>query len=131
MRRRPARPYAATWKPLTSTLPSRRASSSPRWPPQPPRQSTTDMDTRGDNPPRALTAKSAQSTVEIRGEPMFAMVLSFDGESADDVTAGIEHVKDEVIPALAGSGVYGWWLADREGGRRMTVMVWDTQEQFD
>ena len=43
---------------------------------------------------------------------MFAMVLSFDGESATDLTAGIEHVKDEVIPALAESGgVPGWWLS--------------------
>jgi hypothetical protein len=63
---------------------------------------------------------------------MFAMVLSFDGESAEDLTAGIEHVKDEVIPALSESGgVHGWWLADRENGRRVTVMVWETQDQFD
>jgi hypothetical protein len=62
---------------------------------------------------------------------MFAMVLSFDGETPDDLTAGIEHVKDEVIPALAGSGMHGWWLADRENGRRMTVMVWESQEQYD
>jgi hypothetical protein len=63
---------------------------------------------------------------------MFAMVLSFEGESAEDLTAGIEHVKDEVIPALSESGgVHGWWLADRENGRRATVMVWATQDQFD
>jgi len=30
---------------------------------------------------------------------MFGMIMSFDGESADDLSAGIEHVKDEVIPA--------------------------------
>jgi hypothetical protein len=63
---------------------------------------------------------------------MFAMVLSFDGESDEDLTAGIEHVKDEVIPALSESGgVHGRWLADRENGRRVTVMVWETQDQFD
>jgi hypothetical protein len=63
---------------------------------------------------------------------MFAMVLSFDGESAEDLSAGIEHVKDEVIPALSESGgVHGWWLADRENGRRVTVMIWETQDQFD
>ena len=63
---------------------------------------------------------------------MFAVVMSFDGESKEDVSAGIEHVKDEVIPALAqATGVHGWWLADRDNGRRMTVMVWDTQEHFD
>ena len=63
---------------------------------------------------------------------MFAVVLSFDGESKEDLNAGIEHVQDEVIPALAeATGVHGWWLADRDNGRRLTVMVWDTQEQYD
>ena len=63
---------------------------------------------------------------------MFAVVLSFDGESAEDLNAGIEHVKGEVIPALAEApGVHGWWLADRGTGRRLTLMVWDTQEHYD
>ena len=63
---------------------------------------------------------------------MFAVVLSFDGESREDLAAGIEHVKDEVIPALeAAGGLQGWWLVDREAGRRLTLMVCDTQEHFD
>ncbi len=63
---------------------------------------------------------------------MFAVVMSFDGESPEDLTAGIEHVRGEVVPALAESdGVNGWWLVDRENGRRLTVMVWDSQEQYD
>jgi len=63
---------------------------------------------------------------------MFAVVLSFDNESEEDLAAGMTHVKDEVIPALEGAGgLNGWWLVDREAGRRMTVMVWETQEQFD
>lgn len=63
---------------------------------------------------------------------MFAVVLSFDGESKEDLDAGIEHVADEVIPVLAeAEGLHGWWLADRENGRRLTVMIWDTQEHCD
>ena len=62
---------------------------------------------------------------------MFGMVLSLDGESAGDVSAGIEHVKDEVIPALCqAEGLHGWWLVDRDTGRRVTVMVWDTEEHY-
>lgn len=61
----------------------------------------------------------------------FAMVMSFDGESADDVSAGVDHVRDEVIPALAAAGgVTGWWLVDRDAGRRVTVMVWDSEERY-
>ena len=63
---------------------------------------------------------------------MFAVVMSFDGESGGDLAAGIEHVKDEVIPALEhAGGLRGWWLVDRDAGRRLTVLVGDTQEQFD
>ena len=62
---------------------------------------------------------------------MFGMILSFDNESAADLAAGIEHVHDEVIPALAGAdGLHGWWLVDRESGRRVSVMVWDSEEQY-
>jgi hypothetical protein len=50
---------------------------------------------------------------------MFAVVMSFDGESQEDRAAGIEHVKDEVVPSLAGAaGLEGWWLVDHDGGRR-------------
>lgn len=63
---------------------------------------------------------------------MFALVMSFDHESPEDLTAGIEHVTDEVIPALAGTGgLHGWWLADRDHGRRITVLVADSQEHYD
>ena len=63
---------------------------------------------------------------------MFGVVMSFDGESADDLAAGIDHVNDEVIPALReADGLHGWWLVDREAGRRITVMVWDSEDQYE
>jgi hypothetical protein len=63
---------------------------------------------------------------------MFAVVMSFDGESGADLAAGIGHVKDEVLPALEhAGGLHGWWLVDRDAGRRLTVLVCDTQEHFD
>jgi hypothetical protein len=67
-----------------------------------------------------------------RVEAMFGMVMTFDGESPDDLDAGIEHVNDEVLPALReASGLHGWWFVDRDSGRRITVMVWDSEEQYE
>ena len=63
---------------------------------------------------------------------MFAMIVSFDGESPEVLSAGIAHVNDEVIPALTDAdGLHGWWLVDRDAGRRLSVMVWDSEEQYD
>jgi hypothetical protein len=62
---------------------------------------------------------------------MFAMVLHFDGESPEDLSAGIDHVNDEVMPALSDvGGLTGWWLVDRDSGRRLTVMVWEDEERY-
>ena len=63
---------------------------------------------------------------------MFAVVMTFDGESPEALDAGISHVEDEVIPALKGaSGLQGWWLADREAGKRITVMVWEDEAGYE
>jgi len=62
---------------------------------------------------------------------MFAPVMSFDGESAEDVAAGIEHVPDEVIPPLATApGVTGWWPVNHESGQRLTVLVCEDDEKL-
>jgi len=61
---------------------------------------------------------------------MFAVVMEFQ-ETAADTEAGIAHVQDEVVPALKeASGLLGLWLVDRDQHRRVTVMVWDTEEHY-
>ena len=62
---------------------------------------------------------------------MFATVMTFDGETIDDLEAGIAHVRDEVVPAFEQTeGVQGWWLVDREAGRRVTVLICYSDEQM-
>jgi hypothetical protein len=62
---------------------------------------------------------------------MFATVITFEGEDADAQAAGISHVEDEVLPALrAAEGLSGVWLVDPEGGRRLTVMVAESEDAF-
>ena len=61
---------------------------------------------------------------------MFAVVMDFQ-ETAEDTEAGIAHVQDEVIPALKeAQGLLGLWLVDRDHHRRLTVMVWDSDEHY-
>jgi hypothetical protein len=62
---------------------------------------------------------------------MFATVISFEGEDAQARAEGISHVEDEVLPALrAAGGLRGFWLVDPDSGRRLTVMVAESEEDF-
>ncbi len=57
---------------------------------------------------------------------MHAMVITFKDSEAD-LADGIEHVRDEVVPAAeATAGVQGIWLVDHETGDRLSVMVFDS-----
>jgi len=59
---------------------------------------------------------------------MYAQVITFDEDPAA-VEHGIGHVLEDVVPALAGSeGIVAFWLVDRERGKRLSVMVWDSEE---
>ena len=61
---------------------------------------------------------------------MVAVVMDFQ-ETAEDTGAGVAHVQDEVIPALKeAQGLVGLWLVDRDRHRRLTVMVWDSEEHY-
>ncbi len=58
---------------------------------------------------------------------MYAQIVTFQ-ESPEQVDAGITHVLDDVIPALEHApGLTGLWLADRAKGKRLSIMVWESE----
>jgi heme-degrading monooxygenase HmoA len=61
---------------------------------------------------------------------VFAVVMTFE-ETPEDTEAGIAHVNDEVVPALQDApGFAGYWLVDRDKHKRISVLVYDSEENY-
>jgi hypothetical protein len=48
-------------------------------------------------------------------------------ETGTELDQGVRHVRKEVVPSIRGAkGLRaGYWLIDREHGKRLSIMVWD------
>jgi hypothetical protein len=59
---------------------------------------------------------------------MFAQMVTFEEQPAE-IDEGIRHVKEEVLPVLRdAAGLTGFWLVDREAGKRISLMIWESEE---
>jgi hypothetical protein len=64
-----------------------------------------------------------------RGEDMILTVLEFTA-TTPQLEEGIRHVREEVVPAVLGAAGLraAYWVVDRENGKRLSNMVWDSAE---
>jgi len=51
-------------------------------------------------------------------------------EAGAELEEGIRHVREEVVPSIEGAEglTAAYWAVDREGGRRVTILVWESAD---
>src|SRR5262249_19735226 len=62
-----------------------------------------------------------------RERAMFVSIANFEQQGAD-LEEGVRHVLEEVVPSIQGAeGLRaGDWAVDRENGKRVSVLVWES-----
>ena len=60
---------------------------------------------------------------------MFAQIATFE-ESAEQLNEGLRHLREEVIPSVGAVDglVAAYWLVNPTGGKRLSLMLWDSDE---
>jgi hypothetical protein len=57
---------------------------------------------------------------------MIVTIATFE-ETGEQLEEGMRHVREEVVPSLRGAAGLraAYWVVDREGGKRLSVVVWE------